>query len=139
VHEIGSGEADYEAKGAVDGSFSCSSGQGAGAVVIRNHDGVVLAAESRWYGPIHDALIAEALAARDGLYLAQQMALQNIVLESDNSVLVKMLKEDSPDRSMVAGIWHECRELCRSFANVNVCFVPREANSLADKCVCGVG
>jgi hypothetical protein len=61
-----------------NGSFSCSSGQGAGAVVIHNHDGVVLVAESRWYGPIHDALIAEALAARDGLYLAQQIVLQNI-------------------------------------------------------------
>jgi ribonuclease HI len=118
-----------------DGSFDCSSNQGAGAAVIRNHEGIVLAATTKWYGPIHDALVAEALAAREGLKLARQLEFSDIILESDSSILVRILNEEVPDRSLIAGIWHECRELCMSFNNVKVCYVPREGNFLADKCV----
>jgi hypothetical protein len=39
------------------------------------------------------------------------------------------------DRSIIAGIWHDIRELCRSFSSFSVRFVKQEANSLADRCV----
>jgi hypothetical protein len=48
---------------------------------------------------------------------------------------VKALTEGSLDKSMIAGIWHECRDLCKSFNNVRVCFTRREGNTLADRCV----
>lgn len=118
-----------------DGSFDCDLGQGVGAAVVRDHSGIVLAATARRYGPIHDPLVAEVLAACDGVKLAKQLGLSDIILESDNSVLVKLLMEEVPDRSLIAGIWHECRELCRFFNNFKVCFVRREGNSLADRCV----
>jgi ribonuclease HI len=68
-----------------------------------------MAVQARWYRPICDALVAEAMAARDGLLLAKQLALSDIVLETDCSVLVKALTGDTLDRSMIAGLWHECR------------------------------
>jgi hypothetical protein len=54
-----------------EGSFDGHTGHGARAVVIRDHGGFVLAAHANWYGPVHEALVAEAMAARDGLLLAR--------------------------------------------------------------------
>jgi ribonuclease HI len=118
-----------------DGSLKGSLGHGAGAAVLRNNEGAVVAAQARWYGPITDALEAEAMAAWDGLLLAKQLAFSDVVLETDCSVLVKALTDDSMDRSIIAGIWNECKELFRSFNNVRVCFTRREGNMLADRCV----
>ncbi|CAN6177086.1 unnamed protein product [Urochloa humidicola] len=67
--------------------------------------------------------------------LAEQVAASNVILESDSLVLVKALNEEVLNRSLIAGIVHEFRELCKSFNNVRVCFVRREGNSLADRCV----
>jgi hypothetical protein len=56
-------------------------------------------------------------------------------LESDIAVLVTALNSSTLDRSVVGGICHDIRELSRSFSSFQVCFVRREANSLADRCV----
>jgi ribonuclease HI len=118
-----------------DGSFDGCLGCGAGAAVLRDHHGKVLAAQARWLGPIHDALSAEALAAYDGLKIAALQDFARIVLESDSVVLVAALNSSSLDRSAVAGICHDIRELSRSFSDFKVYFVRREANALADRCV----
>lgn len=54
-----------------DGAFDIKTQTGNGGVIIRDHRGEVLAAEARYYGYISDSLSAEALATRDGLFLAQ--------------------------------------------------------------------
>jgi ribonuclease HI len=116
-----------------DGSFNGCLGCGAGVAVLRDHHGKVLAAQVRWLGPIHDALAAEALAAYDSLQIAALQGFARIVLESDSEVLVAALNSSSLDRSAVAGICHDIRELSRSFSDFKVYFVRREANALADK------
>jgi ribonuclease HI len=70
-------------------------GHGAGAAVLRNNEGVVVVAQAKWYGPITDALEAEVMAARDGLLLAKKLVISDVVLETDCSVLVKALPNDS--------------------------------------------
>jgi ribonuclease HI len=119
-----------------DGSFDVARGQGAGAAVLRDHRGQILAAQAKWFGSVQEVLVTEALAARDGLKLASDLGLPRIVLESDSSVLVNAIKSSTMlDRSIIAGIWHDIRELSRSFISFDVHFVRREANSLADRCV----
>jgi ribonuclease HI len=118
-----------------DGAFQTSTSRGAGAAVARDFLGHVIAGRAVWYGPVQEALVAEALAARDGLLLAGQLAASNVVLECDSLVLVKALQESLLDRSPIAGILHECRDLFKSFHNVKVCFIRRQGNSLADRCV----
>jgi hypothetical protein len=54
------------------GSFDACTGHGAGAVVLRDHHGEVCAAQARCFGPVHEVLVAEAIAAHDGLRLAAQ-------------------------------------------------------------------
>ena len=78
--------------------------------------------------------MAEALAARDGLAIAQEMGYPHVILESDSSVLVSALKMTEADRSRIAGLWHEIRELSRSFVSFDVSWIKREVNSLADLC-----
>jgi ribonuclease HI len=117
-----------------DGRFEAADGYGAGAAVIRDRQGRVLAAQSRWYGPMHEVLVAEARAAKDGLELALQLGHQRVVLESDSSILISAIKSSTEDRSIITGIWRDIRELCRLFISFEVNFVRREANSLADRC-----
>jgi hypothetical protein len=57
-----------------------------------------------------------------------------VVLESDSSILVSAIKSSTEDRSIIAGIRRDIRELCRLFIFFEVNFVRREANSLADRC-----
>lgn len=45
------------------------------------------------------------------------------------------LNEELMHRSLITGIWHDFRELCRNFNNVRVCFVRWEGTrSLGDSC-----
>jgi ribonuclease HI len=84
---------------------------------------------------VHEALVADAIAAHDGLMLAAQQGYTQVILESDSVVLVVALNSSTLDRSVVGGICHDIRELSRSFSSFQVFFVRREANSLADRCV----
>jgi ribonuclease HI len=118
-----------------DGSFDGCVGCGAGAAVIRDHQGAVVAAQARWYGPMQEALVAEAAAARDGLELARQLGMAKIIFECDNSVLVSALKSTSRVRSIIAGLCHDIQELGKMFSSFKVCCVRREANSEPDRCV----
>jgi hypothetical protein len=55
-----------------------------------------------------------------------------VILESDSLLLVNATKEPTEDKSIIAGICHDIRELCMFFFEFT--FVRREANSLADTC-----
>jgi hypothetical protein len=54
------------------------------------------------------ALMTEALAARFGMEVAQELRCENVVLEVDNSTLAYALKMPGADRSMIAGI---CKDI----------------------------
>jgi hypothetical protein len=68
-----------------------SSKRGAGAAVLRDHHGKVLAAQARWYGPILEALVTEAVAVREGVELVVQLGFTKVILETDNVVLTAAL------------------------------------------------
>ena len=106
---------DGRVKVNTDGAFVEGARHGSGASVIRDHRGFVRAAQARWLGTVGDALMAEAIATRDGLVLAQEMEYLHVILESDCSVLVAALKTTAIDRSSIADLWHEIRELSGSF------------------------
>jgi hypothetical protein len=57
------------------------------------------------------ALMTEALAARFGMEVAQELRCENVVLEVDNSTLAYALNMPGADRSMIAGICQDIRTL----------------------------
>jgi hypothetical protein len=103
-------------------------------VVMRNSQGEVLAAAAQLYEHIPDALTSEALAARDGVVLAQMLSVEKAILEVDNSVLVALLRSEEGRRSVIAGLWQEIKERSMNFRSFQVSFVNREGNEVAHLC-----
>ncbi|TVU04044.1 hypothetical protein EJB05_50392, partial [Eragrostis curvula] len=96
-----------------DGAFDVRSGTGATGAVLRDDRGRIIRAEARWYENLSNVITIEAIAARDGLLLASAYGCQRVVLEMDNLTLVESLNASTVDRSVVAGLWQEIRELGR--------------------------
>ena len=51
-------------------------------------------AAARFYKHLPDVLTSEALAARDGVMLAQELGVEQLILELDNSTLVALLRSE---------------------------------------------
>lgn len=64
-----------------DAAFDATMCTGSAGVVIRDHDGLVLAAASRWLGSVPDVLTTEALAAREGLELALECGFEKAIIK----------------------------------------------------------
>lgn len=103
-------------------------------MIVRDHTGAIAGAAARWFDDIPDALTAEALAAREGLELAVELGLDNVVLEVDCQGLVNLLKDPSSSRSAIGGLCFDITELGKNFSLFVVRWVRREANSVAHVC-----
>jgi ribonuclease HI len=78
--------------------------------------------------------MAEASAVRDGLILAAEQEATRVVLETDNATVATLVRSDDGFRSVIAGVWHEIRELSLSFASFICAHVNREGNEAAHLC-----
>jgi ribonuclease HI len=72
-------------------------------VIIRDSEGAPLAAATKLYDHMADALTGEFLATRDGLELARQRGYHKIILESDSLTLVNMMRDGASNCSVVFG------------------------------------
>jgi hypothetical protein len=57
-----------------------------------------------------------------------------VILELDNLSLVNFLRSTAGERSMIAGVWHEIKDLSRWFSCFYISFVNREGNEAAHFC-----
>ncbi|XP_043704065.1 uncharacterized protein LOC122654153 [Telopea speciosissima] len=79
------------------------------------------------------ALVAEALAARRALLMARQFQMKHVMLESDNLLIVNLLKGQTRDVPWrITTIISDCRSLFSYFDVILFEHVLREANSVAD-------
>jgi hypothetical protein len=117
-----------------DGAFATGSCQGSGGVAIRDENGALIAAAARWFDDVADALMAEALAAKEGLELAAEVGCDNVILEVDSSELKMLLDSDSYLSSAVGGICSDIRGLSNAFSGFKIAWIGREANGLAHEC-----
>jgi hypothetical protein len=81
-----------------------------------------------------DALIAEAMAAKEGLELAVENGYDRVILEVDCRGLQTLLEDASSVRSVIGGLYFDIIGLGRSFVDFRIKWVCREANSVADVC-----
>jgi ribonuclease HI len=89
---------------------------------------------AKYYEHVTDVLMAEAMAAHDGLALARACGYEKVMLEVDNITLVNLLHSAAGIRSLIAGIWHEISEFGMNFNSFSVSFVNREGNEAAHVC-----
>ena len=113
------------------GAFYLNQGQGASGIALRNDAGLFVGGQARWYSHGLDALTLEALACRDGVALARDKGVQRLILETDSQEFVKLWKEGANQRSRIASIIRETRELSSSFVDFSVTFTSRACNRVA--------
>ena len=115
----------------VDDAFDIQSGRGAGGVVIRDYRGQCIAASQKFLPYVVDAPMAEAYALREGLVLAQHIAINNFVLQTDCTQVVEIMRDDGFCATAAAVIYDDCRIMWSGFDRVEVEHCHREANQVA--------
>lgn len=76
----------------------------------------------------------EAEAIRDGVRMAIERGFSRVEVETDAQAIVKLWESDTFDRSEIAAILQEIRELSDQFESFRLKFERREANEAAHLC-----
>jgi ribonuclease HI len=110
--------------------FTTSRRMGIG-VVIRDHNGVCLAACSELRDEVTAPELAEALAIRHAVSLAGEEGFDKVMVVSDCLSLVQRLNSSELDRSIVGVVTQEINFLRSSFSSFTVNHVRRQCNESA--------
>jgi ribonuclease HI len=117
-----------------DGGFHADVMRGSVGTVLRDHNGAFICASERWIPAGVSALVMEAEACRDGLWLLTNISESNIVImESDSLQLVSLWNMRRSQRSEVA-VLLEMENLVSSFSSFSFVHVKRSANGAAHHC-----
>ena len=115
------------------GTLNFDERKGRAEGVARSH----LAFLGAWSKPlpgITDPFIAEVLSLREGVIFAKLRGYMHVRLESDCLEAVNLWNSSYTDRSVVAPIPSEIRELSASFLSFHISHVIRAANGPAHLC-----
>ena len=113
-----------------DGSALGNPGRAGGGGVIRDHLG-------NWIKGFGHALrttnsfMAELWALRDGLIMAKELGIPNLIVELDALSVINILSSDKPC-SIMEPLLSDCRNLFKAIPNKRIQHVYREANQCAD-------
>ena len=113
-----------------DGSAIGSTGRAGGGGVIRDHNGQWLKGFARPIGDSNSCM-AELWALRDGLLLAKEMGLSNLIIELD-ALSVVLLINNNTINLLMEPLLTDCRNLLSEIPNKQIVHIYREANQGAD-------
>ncbi|RYR17605.1 hypothetical protein Ahy_B03g062308 [Arachis hypogaea] len=118
-------------KANVDASFKKNTGKGAIAVVYRDNRGRILLG---FTGLIqaNSVTVAEALAIRQALIIANNLFMGKVLIESDNLKIIQAIKSKSPIGEAWA-INQDIQLLLEQLPGRGITWTPREGNLLAHK------
>jgi ribonuclease HI len=94
-----------------DGSVKFEDGSARAGMVLRDENGHIIFSACRQLLNCSDPLETEAMACEEGLRLAMQRSDSPITVELDYSVLVDAIKEKNQDRSSIAHLISEIRDM----------------------------
>ena len=101
--------------------------------VARSHSSF-MAAWAKPYHGVTDPLVTETLAIRDGVIFAKLRGFPKLVMETDSLEIVNLWNTEQNNRSVVAPILLEIRELASVFMSFCIQHVSRAANQIAHLC-----
>ncbi|XP_057451692.1 uncharacterized protein LOC130743457 [Lotus japonicus] len=101
-------------------------------LIVRNMLGEVLASVAQYLLHATSAILGEALAFRWSMQLAIQMGFCRVLFETDCLQLFQLSKKPPDGRSYLSSIVGDCFMLSRSFDYVDLSFVRRRGNYVAD-------
>ncbi|XP_057444974.1 uncharacterized protein LOC130737236 [Lotus japonicus] len=101
-------------------------------LIVRNMLGGVLASAAQYLLHAASAILGEALAFRWSMQLAIQMEFRRVLFETNCLQLFQLWNKPPDGRSYLSSIVGDCFMLSRSFDYVDLSFVRRGGNSVAD-------
>ncbi|KAE8808356.1 hypothetical protein D1007_15095 [Hordeum vulgare] len=107
------------------------SGIGSTRAVLRSNKGVFIAGSCSDIPFAEDASSAKARALRDGLLLASEVGVQQIIVESDCQDVIDTMLLDGNSLDPAAAVYEECSFLAKNFSLIQFAFCPREENIVA--------
>jgi ribonuclease HI len=115
----------------VDASFDADDLRGATGAVLRDSNGLFIAASTSKLESVHDVLSAEIHALKQGLILAQIIGCNRIICCSDNMDVIQAMKEGGYSNCVAAAILDDCYHLATEFVKIEFEHNFREANMVA--------
>ena len=113
-----------------DGSMMENPAMVGGGGVIRGQEGEWIASFARPLGRTNNCM-AEFWALRDGLLLAKELSINNLIVELDALSVVLLMKNNACNLLMEP-LLIECRNLLKEFPNMQMVHAYREANQCVD-------
>ncbi|KAK9936175.1 hypothetical protein M0R45_013032 [Rubus argutus] len=117
----------------LDGAYRAVTASGGIGVVVRNDVGQCLATLQRSLLFLSSAFHAEAEACRAALLIANAQGWDELLVETDCSILVAALTRPGEDYSDIGWIIGDCKDLINSFKSISIRHVYREANVVAHR------
>ncbi|KAL5779181.1 hypothetical protein ACOSQ2_009918 [Xanthoceras sorbifolium] len=100
--------------------------------MLRNHDGLIMAARSVRVCAFYSPQVAEAVALLHGLRFAADSGLSHIHVESDAQGVIQLLQDRSIPSSDLGLVISDILSISVSLFVLSFNFVPRGANKVAD-------
>ena len=101
--------------------------------VIRNDNGLIMAAFTQTIPLPTSVEMVEVLAARSALVLAKELCLNQVLLESDSEIIINALSNGGRDSSSYGHILLDIKLLTPAFMGVSFCHSRRQANKVAHR------
>ena len=117
----------------IDASFLETTRTGAVGIVVRDDTGSFVGAACKKLSTVFDEEVAEAIALREGLLIAKQLACHRLIVHSDCAAVVEAYNSPNCLSTVSCHIVDECRELGKDFGKILVQLCNRESNSVADE------
>jgi ribonuclease HI len=114
-----------------DASFYADSSAGSAGAIIRDYEGSFVAASCRPLSYVASAMMAEAIAMKEGLELAQNLGCNRLIAESDSTETIEACSGESRWWNESTAIYADCIDISSAIGNVSFSFCPREANQVA--------
>jgi ribonuclease HI len=115
----------------VDASFHVDSRTGAVGAILRDSHGRFLAASTKYVPYVGSVAEAEAIAMKEGLWLANRKGCNAVLAESDSLETIEALSGPGNWWTGSAGIYADCIDLAFEIGDVSYAHCPREANKTA--------
>jgi ribonuclease HI len=115
----------------VDASFHENEAAGAVGAIIQDYQGQFVAASMKYIPHGSSVSMAEAIAMREGLILANRRGFSSIITESDSIDTIDACKGGETWWTGSAAIFVDCMDQVASIGNVSFVHCPREANKTA--------
>ncbi|KAK8673157.1 hypothetical protein V6N13_111507 [Hibiscus sabdariffa] len=102
-------------------------------VVIRNHEGLLMAVGTFINSNILDPCIAEAKACEQAVELAADLNFHNVVVEGDSLIVIKKLQASIKDRSLICMLIQNIQRRFDDFMSLTYQHCQRNRNKVAHK------